>query len=110
HHAGADRRGAGPDDLVGHRLLRHRLGQLGHGGRAGRDPAGRHAGALHSVRAALRRPRGRPLMRAATLFRLLFGVLAVVFLIAPLVAILPLAFTSSVFLTYPIPGYSMRWF
>lgn len=49
-------------------------------------------------------------MRAATLFKLLFGVLAVVFLIAPLVAILPLAFTSSVFLTYPIPGYSMRWF
>ncbi|MCR4266209.1 ABC transporter permease [Nitratireductor sp. ZSWI3] len=42
--------------------------------------------------------------------RLSFGVLAVVFLIAPLVAILPLAFTSSLFLTYPIPQLSLRWF
>lgn len=49
-------------------------------------------------------------MRASDIAKLLFGVLAVVFLIAPLIAILPLAFTSSVFLTYPIPDYSMRWF
>ncbi|WP_082145530.1 ABC transporter permease [Microvirga massiliensis] len=28
----------------------------------------------------------------------------------PIVAILPLAFTSSVFLTYPIEAYSTRWF
>lgn len=32
------------------------------------------------------------------------------FLVAPLFAILPLAFTSSVFLTYPVPGWSVRWF
>ena len=49
-------------------------------------------------------------MRASNLVRLVFAIAAVVFLIAPLFAILPLAFTSSVFLTYPIPGYSMRWF
>lgn len=39
-----------------------------------------------------------------------FGVLAVSFLLIPLVAILPLAFTSSLFLIYPIPSFSLRWF
>jgi putative spermidine/putrescine transport system permease protein len=39
-----------------------------------------------------------------------FGVLIVTFLLMPIVAILPLAFTSSVFLTYPIEAYSARWF
>ncbi|XOC82144.1 ABC transporter permease (plasmid) [Microvirga sp. M2] len=39
-----------------------------------------------------------------------FGVLIVTFLLMPIVAILPLAFTSSVFLTYPIEEYSLRWF
>ncbi|WP_018326383.1 ABC transporter permease, partial [Rhizobium giardinii] len=34
----------------------------------------------------------------------------VIFLMAPLFAILPLAFTGSIFLNYPIPGYSFRWF
>lgn len=42
--------------------------------------------------------------------RLTFGTLAVIFLLAPLIAILPLAFTSSQFLTYPIPEFSLRWF
>ena len=32
------------------------------------------------------------------------------FLIAPIVAILPLAFTDSVFLAYPVRGFSGRWF
>lgn len=40
----------------------------------------------------------------------LFGVAVVAFLLMPIVAILPLAFTSSVFLTYPIEDYSLRWF
>ena len=40
----------------------------------------------------------------------LFGVAVVAFLLMPIVAILPLAFTSSVFLTYPIENYSLRWF
>lgn len=46
----------------------------------------------------------------ATLLRTLFALAAVIFLVAPLVAILPLAFTDSLFLTYPVPGYSLRWF
>jgi putative spermidine/putrescine transport system permease protein len=44
------------------------------------------------------------------IMRLCFGILAVVFLVAPLLVILPLAFTSSSILTYPIPGCSLRWF
>jgi len=42
--------------------------------------------------------------------QIIFGILVVAFLILPIIAILPLAFTSSVFLTYPIPSYSLRWF
>lgn len=42
--------------------------------------------------------------------QIVFGILVVAFLILPIIAILPLAFTSSVFLTYPIPSYSLRWF
>ncbi|MFC0218513.1 putative spermidine/putrescine transport system permease protein [Pseudochelatococcus lubricantis] len=42
--------------------------------------------------------------------QVLFGAAAVFFLIVPLIAILPLAFTSGAFLTYPMPGISMRWF
>lgn len=44
------------------------------------------------------------------LVKILFGIVITTFLIAPLLAILPLAFTSSVFLTYPIPEWSTRWF
>jgi putative spermidine/putrescine transport system permease protein len=40
----------------------------------------------------------------------IFACLIVFFLIAPLVVILPLAFTSTAFLTYPIPAFSTRWF
>jgi putative spermidine/putrescine transport system permease protein len=42
--------------------------------------------------------------------KILFGLVSVAFLVAPLLAILPLAFTSSLFLNYPIPEYSLRWF
>ncbi|TGE00316.1 ABC transporter permease [Methylobacterium nonmethylotrophicum] len=41
--------------------------------------------------------------------RLVFGLLATLFLLAPLVAILPLGFTASLFLEYPIPALSLRW-
>ena len=40
----------------------------------------------------------------------IYAALVVFFLIAPLLVILPLAFTSSAFLTYPIPEFSTRWF
>lgn len=49
-------------------------------------------------------------MRALPLIKAVFASLVVLFLLGPLVAILPLSLTDSVFLNYPIPGYSMRWF
>ena len=45
-----------------------------------------------------------------TCLRVLYACLVVFFLVAPLLVILPLAFTSSAFLTYPIPSFSFRWF
>ncbi|UFZ03431.1 ABC transporter permease [Bradyrhizobium ontarionense] len=49
-------------------------------------------------------------MKLLPLIKLLFASLVVVFLLGPLVAVLPLSLTDSVFLNYPIPGYSTRWF
>lgn len=46
----------------------------------------------------------------AKTFQLLFGIAMAGFLIIPLLVILPLAFTSSVLLIYPIPAFSLRWF
>jgi putative spermidine/putrescine transport system permease protein len=48
-----------------------------------------------------------PGLRAA---QIIFGAAVVFFLVAPIVAILPLAFNSSVFLNYPIESFSSRWF
>jgi putative spermidine/putrescine transport system permease protein len=45
---------------------------------------------------------------AATKF--IFASLVVIFLLGPLIAILPLSLTDSIFLNYPISGYSTRWF
>ncbi len=44
------------------------------------------------------------------LWKLAFGLLAVLFLLVPMFAILPLAFNDSSILTYPMTGVSMRWF
>ncbi len=49
-------------------------------------------------------------MKAFTLLKIALGTLVVVFLVAPILAILPLAFTDSVFLSYPVQGFSGRWF
>lgn len=38
------------------------------------------------------------------------SVLVFVFLLAPILAIVPLSFSSGQFLTYPIPGFSLRWY
>ncbi|NJC74076.1 ABC transporter permease [Planosporangium thailandense] len=38
------------------------------------------------------------------------GVLIAVFLLAPLIAVLPLAFTSSKYLVFPAVGFSWQWF
>ncbi|WP_337996817.1 ABC transporter permease [Oleispirillum naphthae] len=38
------------------------------------------------------------------------SVLVFFFLLAPILAIVPLSFSSGQFLTYPIPGFSLRWY
>jgi putative spermidine/putrescine transport system permease protein len=37
-------------------------------------------------------------------------VLVLLFLIVPILAIMPIAFSSGSFLSYPLPGFSLRWF
>lgn len=49
-------------------------------------------------------------MKTLPVSKAVFGTAVVIFLMAPLFAILPLAFTDSIFLNYPIPGFSLRWF
>mgnify|MGYP001009164667 CR=1 FL=1 len=39
-----------------------------------------------------------------------FAVLVAIFLMAPILAILPLGFSDGEFLVYPVRGWSMRWF
>lgn len=39
-----------------------------------------------------------------------FGVAMVIFLITPLLAIIPLSFSSGSFLSYPLPGFSLQWY
>lgn len=48
-------------------------------------------------------------MIARPLFLLWCG-LVFFFLVAPVVAIVPLSFSAGAFLTYPIPGFSLRWY
>jgi len=38
------------------------------------------------------------------------GVLVLLFLLLPILAIIPLSFSSSTFLAYPMPGWSMQWY
>lgn len=38
------------------------------------------------------------------------GVLTLLYLVLPVLAIVPLSFSSSTFLVYPIPGWSLRWY
>lgn len=50
---------------------------------------------------------------SARLLRSSLGVWAVfvsIFLIAPIAAIIPLSFNAESFFTYPMPGYSLRWY
>ena len=39
-----------------------------------------------------------------------FGALVLLFLVAPILAIVPLSFSSGSFLYYPLPGFSLRWY
>lgn len=38
------------------------------------------------------------------------GVMALMFMVVPILVILPLSFTAGVELVYPVPGYSLRWY
>jgi putative spermidine/putrescine transport system permease protein len=39
-----------------------------------------------------------------------FNMLALLFLVLPILVIIPLSFSDSSFLSYPVPGYSLRWY
>jgi len=47
---------------------------------------------------------------ALNVSRLCFGWLGLAFLILPIIVIVPLSFNSGVFLTFPLEGYSLRWY
>jgi putative spermidine/putrescine transport system permease protein len=66
--------------------------------------------ALQRLCAALRRRAREALTMPMKSPKITFATLTILFLVAPLIAILPLAFTSSVILTYPMPSWSLRWF
>ncbi|WP_422367393.1 ABC transporter permease [Pelagibius sp.] len=51
-----------------------------------------------------------PAQRAARLALRLFVALACAFLILPIVAIIPISFSSGSFLSYPLPGLSWQWY
>jgi putative spermidine/putrescine transport system permease protein len=40
----------------------------------------------------------------------IFGVLLLGFLLLPILVIVPLSFSDSTFLAYPVPGWSLRWY
>ncbi|WP_159716810.1 ABC transporter permease [Geminicoccus flavidas] len=46
----------------------------------------------------------------ARTLRHLFGAAMVLFLLAPLAAVVPLSFSAGSFLSYPLPGLSLRWY
>ncbi|MXP62524.1 ABC transporter permease [Roseomonas sp. M0104] len=49
-------------------------------------------------------------MRPARILLWAFGLLALLFLVAPVLAVLPLSFSAGSFLSYPLPGLSLRWY
>jgi len=48
--------------------------------------------------------------RKPHLLLVLWTALVLIFLIVPIFAIMPIAFSSGSFLSYPLPGFSLRWF
>lgn len=48
--------------------------------------------------------------RLANGFLWAWTILALVFLTAPLLVVVPLSFNSSAFLSFPMPGFSLRWY
>jgi putative spermidine/putrescine transport system permease protein len=48
--------------------------------------------------------------RAARVLLAIFAILVFIFLIAPILAILPLSFNDSTFLVYPMRGFTLHWY
>ncbi|CAO3430879.1 ABC transporter permease [Azospirillum endophyticum] len=48
--------------------------------------------------------------RIAWITTVVASTLVFIFLMAPILAIVPLSFSSSTYLTYPLPGLSLRWY
>ena len=51
-----------------------------------------------------------PSQRIAWTTTLIASTLVFIFLVAPILAIMPLSFSSGSYLTYPLPGLSLRWY
>lgn len=51
-----------------------------------------------------------PSQRIAWTATIIVSSLVLFFLVAPIVAIMPLSFSSGSYLTYPLPGFSLRWY
>ena len=124
HHAGTRRRRRRPDDQLFHRPLHNRNGQLGHGLGAGCGAAARHPAAGRRLRQTgpwpashgrneelSGNPSPRTLsQRIAWTATIIASTLVFVFLMTPILAIMPLSFSSGSYLTYPLPGLSLRWY
>lgn len=48
--------------------------------------------------------------RVATWAHIAFCAAVFIFLAAPIIAVIPVSFSSSTFIYYPLPGYSMQWY
>ena len=55
-------------------------------------------------------PYRSPVERAWRLGFYVYCALVLLFLVGPILAIVPLSFTSGTFLSYPLPGLSLRWY
>jgi len=55
-------------------------------------------------------PYPSPLQRALRFGYFGFCALVFIFLVVPIVAVVPLSFNSGTFLTYPLEGFSLRWY
>src|SRR5439155_2053877 len=126
HHAGAAGRPERADGQLLRRLFHQPHHQLGHGLRARRLAVCGDPGVVYGVPAFCqnRREHGINAMKSLPLFPpyvslteriwffLLrgFNVLVLVFLVLPILVIIPLSFSDSSFLSYPMPGLSLRWY
>ena len=55
-------------------------------------------------------PNASPLQRSCRLLLWTYSIAVLVFLMAPILVIMPLSFSSGSFFYYPLPGFSLRWY